>query len=57
MMQDVHHNAQAMSCIIKRSLSAEEYRKVQWREDDIWSILKMSHEGGPKAKKHRIEAL
>jgi hypothetical protein len=33
--------------IIKGSLSAEEYHNVQEREDahDIWSILKISHEG------------
>jgi hypothetical protein len=58
MMQDLHRNAQAVS-IIKGSLSAEEYRKVQEREDarEIWNILKMSHEGDPKAKRHRIESL
>jgi hypothetical protein len=58
MMQEVHRNAQAMS-IIKGSLCPEEYRKVQGREDarNIWNILKMSHEGDPKAKRHRIEAL
>jgi hypothetical protein len=58
MMQEVHRNAQAVS-IIKGSLCPEEYRKVQGREDarDIWNILKMSHEGDPKAKRHRIEAL
>jgi hypothetical protein len=58
MMQEVHRNAQAAS-IIKGSLCPEEYRKVQGREDarDIWNILKMSHEGDPKAKRHRIEAL
>jgi hypothetical protein len=57
MMQEVHRNAQAVS-IIKGSLCSEEYRKVQGREDarDIWNILKMSHEGDPKAKRHRIEA-
>jgi hypothetical protein len=35
------------------------YRKVKGREDvmDIWNILKMSHEGDLKAKRHRIEAL
>jgi hypothetical protein len=45
--------------IIKGSLSPEEYKKVQGREDarDIWSILKMSHEGNPKAKRHRNGAL
>jgi hypothetical protein len=32
MMQDLHWNAQEMS-IIKGSLSAEEYRKVQGQED------------------------
>jgi hypothetical protein len=58
MMQEVHHNAQAVS-IIKGSLCPEEYQKVQGREDahDIWNILKMSHEGDPKAKIHKIEAL
>jgi hypothetical protein len=58
MMQDVHHSAQGVS-IIKESLSLEEYRKVQRREDarDIWSILKMSHEGDPKANRHMIEVL
>jgi hypothetical protein len=58
MMQEVHRNAQAVS-IIKGSLCPEEYRKVQGREDarDIWSILKMSHEGDPKSKRHKIEAL
>jgi hypothetical protein len=58
MMQEVHRNAQAMS-IIKGSLSPGEYQKVQSREDAhvIWSILKMAHEGDPKAKRHRIEAL
>ena len=58
MMQEVHRNAQAVS-IIKGSLCPEEYRKVQGREDarDIWNILKMSHEGDPKAKRHRVEAL
>jgi hypothetical protein len=58
MMQEVHRNAQAVS-IIKGSLFLEEYRKVQGREDarDIWNILKMSHEGDLKAKRHRIEAL
>ena len=58
MMQDLHLNAQAMS-IIKGSLSAEGYKKVQGREDarEIWSILKMSHEGDPKEKRHRIESL
>jgi hypothetical protein len=58
MMQEVHHNAQAVS-IIKGSLSLEEYQKVHGRENarDIWSILKMSQEGDPKAKRHRIEAL
>jgi hypothetical protein len=58
MMQEVHRNAQAVS-IIKGSLCSKEYRKVQGREDarDIWNILKMSHEGDPKAKRHRIEAL
>jgi hypothetical protein len=58
LMQEVHRNAQDMT-IIKGSLSPEEYRKVQVREDahDIWRILKMSHEGDPKAKRHRIEAL
>jgi hypothetical protein len=58
MMQEVHRNAQAVS-IIKGSLCPEEYQKVQGREDarDIWNILKMSHEGDPKAKRHRIEAL
>jgi hypothetical protein len=58
MMQEVHRNAQAVS-IIKGSLCPEEYRKVQGREDarDIWNILKMSHEGDPKAKRHGIEAL
>ena len=58
MMQEVHRNAQDVT-IIKGSLSPEEYRKVQGREDarDIWRILKMSHEGDPKAKRHRIEAL
>jgi hypothetical protein len=57
MMQEVHQNAQAVS-IIKGSLCQEEYRKVQGREDarDIWNIFKMSHEGDPKAKRHRIEA-
>jgi hypothetical protein len=56
-MQEVHRNAQAVS-IIKGSLCPEEYRKVQGREDacDIWNILKMSHEGDPKAKRPRIEA-
>jgi hypothetical protein len=45
--------------IIKGSLSPEEYRKVQGREDarDIWNIFKMSHEGELKAKSNRIEAL
>jgi hypothetical protein len=58
MMQEVHRNAQAVS-IIKGSLCPEEYWKVQGREDarDIWNILKMSHEGDPKAKRHRIKAL
>jgi hypothetical protein len=58
MMQEVHRNAQAVS-IIKGSLCLEEYRKVQGREDarDIWNILKMSREGDPKVKRHRIEAL
>jgi hypothetical protein len=58
MMQEVHRNAQAVS-IIKGSLYPKEYRKVQGREDacDIWNILKMSHEGDPKAKRHRNEAL
>jgi hypothetical protein len=58
MMQEVHRNAQVVS-IIKGSLYPEEYQKVQGREDarDIWNILKMSHEGYPKAKRHRIEAL
>jgi hypothetical protein len=58
MMQEVHRNAQAVS-IIKGNLSPEEYGKVQGREDgrDIWNILKMSHEGDPKARRHRIEAL
>jgi hypothetical protein len=58
MMQDLHRNAQAAS-IIKGSLSPEEYRKVQGREDScaIWNILKMSHEGDPKVKRHRIESL
>jgi hypothetical protein len=58
MMQEVHRNAQTVS-IIKGSLCPEEYQKVQGREDarDIWNILKMSHEGDPKAKIHRIEAL
>jgi hypothetical protein len=58
MMQEVHRTAQAVS-IIKGSLCPEEYRKVQGREDarDIWNILKISHEGDPKAKRHRIEAL
>jgi hypothetical protein len=57
-MMQVHHNAQAAS-IIKGSLCLIEYRKVQGREDarDIWNILKMSHDGDPKAKRHRIEAL
>jgi hypothetical protein len=57
-MQEVHRNAQAVS-IIKGSLCPEEYRKVQGREDarDIWNILKMSHEGDPRAKRHIIEAL
>jgi hypothetical protein len=52
MMQEVHHNAQTVS-IIKGSLYPEEYRKVQGREDacDICNILKMSHEGDPKAKR------
>jgi hypothetical protein len=52
-MQEVHRNAQAVS-IIKGSLCSEEYQKVQGREDarDIWNILKMSHEGDPKAKRH-----
>jgi hypothetical protein len=56
MMQEVHRNAQAVS-IIKGSLFPEEYRKVQGREDarDIWNILKMSHEGDPKAKRHRLK--
>ena len=51
MMQEVQRNAQAVS-IIKGSLCPEEYRKVQGREDarDIWNILKMSHEGDPKAE-------
>jgi hypothetical protein len=42
MMQEVHHNAQAVS-IIKGSLSLEEYRKVQGREDAcvIRDVLKM----------------
>ena len=55
MLQDLHRNAQAVS-IIKGTLSAEEYRKVQGREDAkvIWDILKMSHEGDPKAKRQRI---
>jgi hypothetical protein len=50
-MQEVHRNAQAVS-IIKGSISPEEYQKVRGREDalDIWSILKMSLEGDPKAK-------
>jgi hypothetical protein len=58
MMQEVHRNAQAMS-IIKGSLCLKEYRKVQGREDarDIWNILKMSHEGDSKAKRHRIGSL
>jgi hypothetical protein len=58
LMHEVHRNAQAVS-IIKGSLSPEEYQKVQGREDasDIWNILKMSHEGDPKAKRHRIESL
>jgi hypothetical protein len=58
MMQEVHLNAQAVS-IIKGSLCPEEYEKVQGREDarDIWNILKMSHEGDTKAKRHRVEAL
>jgi hypothetical protein len=58
MMQDLHHNAQAVN-IIKGSLSLQEYRKVQGREDTcvIWNILKMSHEGDLKAKRHRIESL
>jgi hypothetical protein len=53
MMQDLHQNAQAVS-IIEGSLGAEEYSKVQGQKDarDIWSILKMSHEGDPKAKRH-----
>jgi hypothetical protein len=56
MMQEVHRNAQAVS-IIKGSLCPEEYQKVQGREDacDIWNILKMSHEGDPKAKRHRMK--
>jgi len=55
MLQDLHRNAQAVS-IIKGTLCAEEYRKVQGREDAkvIWDILKMSHEGDPKAKRERI---
>jgi hypothetical protein len=58
MMHDVHHNAQAVS-IIKGNLRPEEYLIVQVREDahDIWNILKMSHEGDPKANRHRVEAL
>jgi hypothetical protein len=58
LMQEVHRNAQAVS-VIKGSLGQEEYQKVQGREDarDIWNILKMSHEGDPKAKRHRIEVL
>jgi hypothetical protein len=58
MMQEVHRNAQAVS-IIKGSLCPEEYQKVQGREDarDICNILKMSHEGDPKAKRHGITAL
>jgi hypothetical protein len=58
MMQEVHRNAQAVS-IIKGSLCSEEHQKVQGREDDrdIWNIIKMLHEGDPKAKRHRIEAL
>jgi hypothetical protein len=58
MMQEVHRNAQAVSKN-KGSLCPEEYRKVQGREDarDIWNIIKMSHEGDPKAKRHRVEAL
>jgi hypothetical protein len=58
MMQEVHRNTQVVS-IIEGSLCPEEYWKVHGREDarDIWNILKMSHEGDPKAKRHRIEAL
>lgn len=58
MMQDVHRNAQGVS-IIRGSLSLEEYRKVQRREDacDIWSILKMLHEGDSKMKRHMIDVL
>jgi hypothetical protein len=54
----MHQNAQAVS-IIKETLSAEEYHKVQGREDAqvFCSILKLSHEGDSKAKRHRIEAL
>jgi hypothetical protein len=55
MMQEVYRNAQMVS-IIKGILSPEEYHKVQGREDArvIWIILKMSREGDPKAKRHRI---
>jgi hypothetical protein len=56
-MQDLHCNAQVVS-IIKESLSAKEYYIVQGREDVcvIWNILKMSHKGYPKAKRHMIES-
>jgi hypothetical protein len=45
--------------IIKGSISVEEYKKVQGREDacEIWNILNMSHEGDPRAKRHHIESL
>jgi hypothetical protein len=58
MMQEVHRNAQAVR-IMKGSVSPDEYRKVQGRENgcDIWNILKMSHEGDHKAMRHRIESL
>ena len=57
MTQDLHRNTEAQN-IIKGSLIAKEYMEVQGREDarEIWSILKMSHEGDPKAKRHRIES-
>lgn len=57
-IQDTYRNAQAMS-IIMNSISTEEYNKVRGRQSvkEVWGILRLAHEGDPKAKRGKIEML
>jgi hypothetical protein len=57
-LQKIHHNAQAIS-ILTSSIDKEEFNYVDGLDvvKDVWTTLRMAHEGSKPMRKAKVEML